>query len=69
MSQHFYVRTHVPTNLSRIASFNLTHDDVFGPDSLNNPLTLKIVKTNLVNQWNRQQPDEWRYSILDKDAK
>lgn len=63
MSEHQFNRLHIPSGKMTVGTFNASHDHVFGDPHGYPYRELEKVKLELINDWNRQQPEEWKYWI------
>lgn len=63
-----YQRTHIPTGNTYLGQFNATHHHVFGDPGGYPPRAVLSVARDLIDRWNRQQPDTWRYELLKEDV-
>lgn len=60
---HFFSRLHIPSGRVCEGEFNASHGPLFADPDWHAFHTLNNAKLALVNEWNRQQPTEWKYWI------
>lgn len=59
-----YERTHIPTGRIYTGQFSANHSPCFSdPDGFPARFLHKTMQ-GLVDRWNRQQPDTWRYRLI-----
>jgi hypothetical protein len=59
-----FERTRLPSGEASEGDFNATHDPCFGdPDDYPMRHIEKAAKS-LIEKWNRQQPNTWRYRLI-----
>jgi hypothetical protein len=61
--EHTFNRLHLVTGITSVGTFNASHDPVFGDLMGYPPRGVELVKMRLINDWNRQQPSNWKYWI------
>lgn len=60
---YHFLRTHLPSGTTRPGEFNSSHGAGFAPREWQSTQpSVMVYKINLlITDWNRQQPDTWKY--------